>query len=265
MKQLDARILSNRCISGKYYLLRLSASGIARLSQPGQFIHLRCSESLSPLLRRPFSIHRVSGAKIDIFYQVVGKGTEILSKKKAGQYLDVIGPLGRGFEIDRPGDFVLVAGGMGIAPLLMLAQRLSRCRVNKVILVGAKTKSLILCKEEFKRLGFKIKAATEDGSLGFKGLVTDLLEQTLRIKHSSAALRTGSAQCNTNLYVCGPQEMLKKTARISSKYRLKAQGSLERNMACGVGACLGCVIKTTHGYRKVCQDGPVFNLDEIIW
>ena len=264
MKQLKARILSNRSISNNYYLIRLSASYIARLSRPGQFIHLRCSQGLSPLLRRPFSIHRVNGAALDILYQVVGEGTKILSKKKAGQYLDLIGPLGRGFDVKlqaasyRLQDFVLVAGGIGIAPLLMLAQQIGRSRKknNLIALIGAKTKKTILCKKDLEKSGAKIKIATEDGSYGYKGTVTALLEESLSTNHYPLS---------TIIYACGPREMLKKVARISSKYRLKAQGSLERNMACGVGACLGCVIKTTSGYKKVCRDGPVFNLDEIVW
>jgi dihydroorotate dehydrogenase electron transfer subunit len=255
MKQLKARILSNKSIFKKYYLIRMVSSYIAGLVRPGQFVHIRCSGRLTPLLRRPFSIHRVDGETIGILYQVVGKGTEVLSEKRPGEYLDIIGPLGKGFEIENK-DSILIAGGIGVAPLLILGQWLIRVQKNNqiTVLIGAKNKKLILCKEDFEKLQLKVKLATEDGSCGYRGMVTDLLKKTLATNRRQLAI-----------YACGPEKMLKKTEEISVRHNLKAQGSLERNMACGVGACLGCVIKTRDGYKRVCQDGPVFELSQIVW
>lgn len=259
--QLKVKILSQTKIKDNYWHCELSAPEVARYALPGQFINIRVSDNFDPLLRRPISIHGVNGAKIKIFYEVVGKATEILAQKKKGEHLDIIGPLGNGFEYSRIAKkssnrkTILVAGGMGVAPLVFLIEKM---KFNKpLVLIGAGKKEQVLCSQEFKALGCKVIIATDDGSLGFKGKVTELLKEVL----------SENQQINKpeNIYACGPQLMLKAVARISGENNITSQLSLERHMACGFGACLGCVVATKSGYKRVCKDGPVFWGKELIW
>ena len=258
--QEKIKIAANNRISGRYFQLALKAPQLARLVLPGEFLEVRVSDSYEPLLRRPFSIHKVSGAQIAILYEVLGLATEILAKKKAGDYLDVLGPLGNGFDCRKPKTAhrkpVLVAGGMGVAPLLFLAEKLSK--FSTTVLIGARSKEQILCEKEFKKLGCSVKIATDDGSRGFKGKVTDLLRKVL-LKNSQ------TPELKNSIYACGPRPMLKEISKISKKYKIPAQVSLEEHMSCGIGACLGCVVKTKEGFKRVCKEGPVFNANEIIW
>lgn len=143
---------------------------------------------------------------------------------------------------------------MGVAPLLFLAEKLTRNRT--LVLIGAKTKSQILCGQEFKKLGCEVKIATDDGSQGHKGKVTDLLNKILPLAISHKPLA---------IYACGPRPMLKEISRLSQEYKIPAQISWEEHLACGIGACRGCVVKTKTGYQRVCQEGPVFTAPEIIW
>ena len=263
------KIAANNRIGGRYFHLTLKAPQLARLALPGEFLEVRVSNSYEPLLRRPLSIHKVSGAQIAILYEVLGPATEILAKKKAGDYLDIIGPLGNGFDYRKPKTAnrkpILVAGGMGVVPLLFLAERLSKSQV----LIGARSKAQILCEKEFQKLGCSVKIATDDGSLGFKGKVTALLEQQLSAvpatKNGGSANYFGGNCQPLTIYACGPRPMLKEVSRISKKYKISAQVSLEEHMGCGIGACLGCAVKTKEGFKRVCKEGPVFNADEIIW
>ncbi len=201
---------------------------------------------------------------MELLYEVVGQATEILSHRKPGEHLDVIGPLGNGFNLT-PNTYnltpILVAGGMGVAPLLFLAEKLVKSQVTShkpqaVVLIGSKTKDQIICEKEFKDLGYDVKIATDDGSRGFKGKVTDLLR---------SFLRTTNDERRTTIYACGPKPMLKEINRVSKKYNIPAQVSLEEHMACGIGVCLGCVVNTKEGFKRVCKEGPVFSGNEIIW
>jgi len=261
-----AKLIKNIEVIQKYYKILLYCSQIARIAKPGQFVEIKVSDNYEPLLRRPFSIHRVKGNNIEILYEVLGKGTDILSQRKIGEYLDVIGPLGNGFNLNRQTDTlpagrqeqanrqtILVAGGMGVAPLMFLAEKLAEVKI--IVLIGAKTKNHIFCEKEFKKLGCTLKFSTDDGSRGFKGKVTDLLEDLLRTRYSVLS----------TIYACGPKPMLEEISRISCKYNIRAQISLEEHMACGTGICFGCAVKTKYGYKRVCKEGPVFNADEIIW
>ncbi|MDD5045304.1 MAG: dihydroorotate dehydrogenase electron transfer subunit, partial [Candidatus Omnitrophica bacterium] len=178
-----------------------------------------------------------------------------LSQKGAGEYLDVIGPLGNGFTLPlTPYPLsLLVAGGMGVAPLVYLAEILKRSKI--LVLIGAQSKSGIICEKEFKDLGCSVKIATDDGSCGFRGKVTELLSNILVTMDCRPA----------TIYACGPRPMLKAVAEIAQKENIPAQISLEEHMACGIGACLGCAVNTRAGYKRVCKDGPVFGAEEIIW
>ncbi|MDD5552452.1 MAG: dihydroorotate dehydrogenase electron transfer subunit [Candidatus Omnitrophica bacterium] len=266
MLQIRAKLIYNKNITGNFFHLTLRAPRISGKCLPGQFISVKVNGPNEPLLRRPFGIHKVKGSDMEVLYEVVGRGTEILSQRKAGEYLDLIGPLGNGFDL---GAFsgsrassspVIVAGGMGVAPLLFLAQRLRGLRASSPklrteVLIGAKTASSILCEKEFKNLGCDVKIATDDGSRGFKGYVSGLLERGLNTGRRPPIV----------IYACGPRLMLKEISRISEKYNAPAQASLEEHMACGIGACLGCVVNTKKGFERVCKEGPVFRANEIIW
>ncbi len=263
MLQVRVKILYNKKIQGNYFHLILQAPKITKESLPGQFLNIKVNDAYEPLLRRPFSIHRVKGVNVELLYEVVGGATEVLSQRKPGEYLDVIGPLGNGFTLNTKHKTlnILVAGGIGVAPLAFLADRLvhsPQCPAvhrKPLVLIGAKTKNQVLCGKEFRRLDCQVKVSTDDGSRGSKGKVTDLLRNLV----SSIEYRVSS------IYACGPRPMLKEISRISKKYNIPAQVSLEEHMACGIGACLGCVVNTKEGFKRVCKEGPVFNADEIIW
>jgi dihydroorotate dehydrogenase electron transfer subunit len=266
MFQIKAKLIYNKKIRNNYFRCAMIAPKIARGVHPGQFVSIRLNDKLEPLLRRPFSIHRVSGSAIEIFYELVGEGSLILSRKKAGESLNIIGPLGNGFNLtpSAPGfKPVLVAGGMGVAPLLFLAEKLKAHQT--LILLGAKTKAQILCEREFSGLGGQVKIATDDGSKGFKGKVTDLLKHLLFPPKAGPPLAETVNSQQSTIYACGPRPMLKEVSRISRDYNLAAEISLEEHMACGIGACLGCVVNTSEGFKRVCKEGPVFDAEEVIW
>jgi dihydroorotate dehydrogenase electron transfer subunit len=278
--QAKAKIVYSKRIKGSYFKSILSSPRIALGALPGQFVNIKLNNCYEVLLRRPFSIHRVNGPNIEVLYEVLGKGTQILAQKKPAEYLDIIGPLGKGFNLE-PCTLdhvpILVAGGMGVAPLIFLADKLAqgtrhKTQTKRLVLIGAKTKKQILCEKEFKKLGCDVKIATDDGSRGFKGKVSDLLRKVLVTGHRAQG--TGVkikrlAPCalyhEPILYACGPRPMLKEIANISKKYNIPAQISLEEHMACGMGACLGCAVNTENGYQRVCKEGPVFAADEIVW
>ena len=254
--QVKAKIIFNQRRSGNYWHLEFESGLIARAALPGQFVNIRVSDGFKPLLRRPISIHGVKAPKVKIIYEVLGKGTQILATRKPGEFLDILGPLGNGFNYSRPAKttpakHILIAGGMGVAPLVFLAEKLKLAK--PLVLIGARTKQQILCPQEFKALGCAVKLATDDGSGGFKGRVTDLLSLVLE---SVKPL---------GLFSCGPRPMLKAITQIAHKHKISAQLSLEEHMACGIGACLGCVVSTKTGYKSVCKDGPVFSSEELIW
>jgi len=255
MKQVAARIIDNRNIKNNYWHCIIDAPTIVKQTLPGQFINLKVSEHADPLLRRPFSIHNISAKRIEILYEVLGKGTQILASKKCGEYLDLIGPLGNGFNCKSGRKPVIVGGGMGIAPLFFLAKRIMEAKgqgskVKGVVFLGARSKNQIICEKDFKKIGWEVKIATDDGSIGYKGRVTDLLKVNLDA---------------TMIYACGPKPMLKVITGIAQSQGIPAQLSLEEHMSCGIGACLGCVVKTTDGFKRVCKEGPVFNAAQLIW
>lgn len=283
MKDIKAKILSNEEIASRYFKMTLEAPFIAKGARPGQFVMVRCSGALDPLLRRPLGIHRVRGSLdfardrqgsrlkgIEILYEVVGKGTELLSKRQRGEFIDILGPLGNGFELPSAvsGQLlaILVGGGIGVAPLVFLAEELARQKVKTIVLIGARTKKMILCEKDFKKIGAEVHVATDDGTSGYKGLVSNLFRRVLRnMEYPSTLLRAGGIE--TTVYGCGPQPMLQCITGICKKREIECQVSLEENMACGIGACLGCTvkIKAKKGfiYKLACKDGPIFKLDNL--
>ncbi|MFA5092392.1 MAG: dihydroorotate dehydrogenase electron transfer subunit [Candidatus Omnitrophota bacterium] len=252
--QNKVKIISNKKYQDNYWHLVFESSLIAKNALAGQFVNIKVNTGLEPLLRRPISIHQVEANKIKLFYQILGPGTQILSTRKSGEYLDLIGPLGNGFTYSKTSKTlnsknILIAGGMGVAPLVFLAKKLQK----PLVLIGARTKKQILCASEFKALGCKVQLATDDGSQGFKGKVTDLLKLILTQDKFS------------EIFSCGPTAMLKAVSAIAQNNKINAQLSLESHMACGIGVCLGCVVSTKSGYQRVCKDGPVFSAQELTW
>ena len=265
MRQLKAEILANKKIGRGFYRMKLREGYMAKAARPGQFVEVKCASGTEPLLRRPLGVHRIWPGGIEMLYEVVGKGTALLSAKSAGEELDLIGPLGNGFDLDLASDInILVAGGIGAAPLPALAESLCARQNKKVhVMIGAKTRSHIMCEEEFKSLGCTVKVSTDDGSRGYKGLVTELLARLLAACKIEAYLPKFR---RVMVYACGPVEMLRAVREITLKRGVPCQVSLEERMACGTGVCLGCPVKVRAGsYKMVCKDGPVFNAEEITW
>jgi dihydroorotate dehydrogenase electron transfer subunit len=265
MHQQKAPVLSNRKVAPDIFLMTVRSPDMVALGRPGQFLHLRVGGSGDPLLRRPLSIFSLDERRqeMGLLYRRVGPGTRILSGLQPGSELDLIGPLGRAFSL-LPGieKALLVAGGLGIAPLFCLAQNLAGKGVPVHFLLGARCRDELLFRRRLEALGVKMELSTDDGSEGFHGLVTGLLQRVLDRDRPSA----GSCM----LFVTGPQPMMRAVAVLARRHRLEAQFSLERHMACGVGACWGCVVRCRDGrgrpvYRRACTDGPVFGLAELDW
>lgn len=247
------RVLENRTIAEDTLLMVLEAEPMALADfEPGVFVNVRIMDSDSPLLRRPISVHETDIQKgiLKLIYKVVGEGTGKLAKKKEGDTVDIFGPLGTGFPIQSDSkSVILIGGGVGIPPLYELGKRLAEKGVTITTVLGARNAAGLFCLEEFGRLG-RVVTATEDGSHGTKGFVTDAIrEQGLDF------------DC---LYGCGPKPMLK---ALDLEYRGKKEGyiSFEERMACGIGACYGCMTKTKDGLKRVCKDGPVFRLGEAVY
>ncbi len=270
MKNFKTTILSNQEISPGYYRMKILAPGISDLAQPGQFVMFRSQSTDEPLLRRPFGIFRVGTLPsdceglpdkefVEILYKVVGKGTTIMRELHEGDRVELLGPLGRGFELADDGrEQILVGGGIGLVPLYMLASQLVK-RSKVRLLIGGRSRKDVLMVTEFERLGVETYVSTDDGTLGEEGQVTKVLERKLS-KFPEAAV-----------YACGPMPMLEAVCRICHSRQVALQVSLEAFMACGVGACLGCVVKGAGhseehpSYLCTCKDGPVFRADELDW
>ena len=265
-----ARIISNRNIAPGYYRMRISCPDLAARPKPGQFVMVRVGSSIEPLLRRPFAAFRfktLEGFRLEIYYQVVGHGTRIMSQMLPETDLELLGPLGNGFKsFAKLNSALIVAGGMGIAPLRGLIFHLLESKVKDIhIFLGAKSFSQLLFQSEFTRREIPLHLATEDGSSGHHGLITVVFQQFLE-NHSL------SVETRKMCFACGPRAMLAKVSNLCSQHHLPCQVSLESHMACGLGVCLGCAVKRKNkkgsrdkDYQRVCLEGPVFNAEVIEW
>ena len=251
--QREAVLLSNTRIKGDYFKASFQVEDIPNECRPGQFIHLRIPGLEHRILRRPFSIFNVEEGRISIIYKVVGEGTARLSTQAPGCGMDILGPLGRPFTIPS-GAFMIVAGGYGCAATYLLARR---SPVKPLVLIGGRSCGDILLKEEYRELGCKVLVSTDDGSEGFKGRVTGLLETVARPGCRIAA--------------CGPLPMLKALQSAMTAGGMEGELSLDHAMCCGVGACFACVTKVKDGsqqgwrYARICKEGPVFNADDLLF
>lgn len=254
MKEVKASIISQSQVCPEVHLVWLEAQEIASLARPGQFVMVRCGQDYHPLLRRPLSIYRIGANGIALLFAVVGRGTGWLAGRCPGDSLSILGPLGNGFAY-RPGasSLLLVAGGMGIAPLSALADQALHLGLRVRLLLGARD-AAALYPASLIPSGLDTIVMTEDGSAGLKGLVTDPLPVLAREADQ--------------VFACGPLPMYRALHRMRAGGGLggkSVQVSLETRMGCGVGACYGCSIETRHGPRRVCRDGPVFELGEVLW
>ena len=238
------------------FRLTLDSPAISSIAKPGQFVMIRTGNGKDPLLRRPFSISQTfKGTHFQILFKVVGRGTALLAHCREGEFLSVLGPLGHGFHIDCNGLNCLVGGGMGIAPLLFLGKTMLRkCATPPLVVLGARNREeLAPLVDDFAELGLSVYPATDDGSFGHHGLVTDVLKE----------LDLG-ADCRT--YVCGPHPMMTAVHLFCKDRNYGCQVSMETSMACGMGACLGCIVPIEKGgYAHACSDGPVFEAKELVW
>ena len=260
MKQVLATVRENREIAEDTYRMRLRAPEIAAHAKAGQFVHVRPSPigesgifSFDPLLRRPLSLLRADprSGEFEILYDVVGRGTALLARARVADELDVLGPLGRPFELaPKTRHALLVGGGIGVVPLLMLAESALAKDVAVTLLAGyrnaAKAFPTDLIPPEVEYV-----VATDDGSLGRPGFVTEAVPEYLLWADQ--------------VFACGPLPMLQALGRLEIPRSLPVQISMEEHMGCAMGVCLGCVVETKHGLKRVCRDGPVFSLREMVW
>ncbi|MBO6011729.1 MAG: dihydroorotate dehydrogenase electron transfer subunit [Oscillospiraceae bacterium] len=236
----EARVVRSERLTEKIYSLTLEVPGEA---SPGQFLHVACGEGL--LLRRPISICDAENGTMRIVFEVKGEGTKRLAAAKEGDALDVLGPLGHGFEAPEKGRVLLVGGGLGAAPLLLAAKKWD-CDAA----LGFPTADRVMLTEEFSPRVGRLDIATDDGSFGFHGFVTELVRDRL----------DGYAA----IFACGPEPMLRALSKVCAGRPL--QVSMERRMGCGVGACLVCAVKLADGtVARACKDGPVFKAEEVDW
>jgi len=251
----DAKIISNQKIAKNIYLLCLESEEIATNIKPGQFLMLKVSPFMDSILRRPFSICLIEPMnKVFILYKIRGKVTKLMSVMKEGEYISVIGPLGKSFNIPKNrSHIVLLAGGIGIAPLIFLGHQFKEKKIT--FIAGYNTVDEIIDLKKLLIYEYSYFIATEDGSLGFHGTAVELFQHYIKDKDFS----------NLIVVSCGPIAMLKKVVDITKKIKIPCYVFLETRMACGIGLCQGCVIEGKQRYLRVCKEGPVFCAEEICW
>ena len=244
-------IIDKKALHSDYIFWEIQSNTEFAYIVPGQFINVHVKDSPTTFVRRPFSIHTVDYEKnsIQFMMKVVGDGTKALSNMKVGDKMDVLFPLGNGFTISDEDNALLVGGGYGIAPLYHIAQELISKDKKPHFLFGARTEHDFILLDKFKDLA-ELSITTEDGSLGYKGRVTD---------HPIWKERFGK------IYTCGPEPMMEAVAHIAEEKDINCEASLDQTMGCGIGVCLTCVKKTTKGNEATCLHGPVFNTKDIVW
>jgi dihydroorotate dehydrogenase electron transfer subunit len=227
----------------------LDAGELADGAKPGQFVNLSCGDGL--LLRRPISICEAGEGKLRIVYQVKGEGTRYLAALQPGAAVDVLGPLGHGWEYPESGKVLVVGGGIGVPPMLYAAQAAPN---GAVAAVGFRTAALQILGEDFAKIGCPVRVASDDGTVGYHGFVNELVKRELAADPSI-----------TCVMACGPRPMLKSVYLAAEEYHIPCQVSMEERMGCGVGACLVCACSVGGHNKHVCKDGPVFKGEEVDW
>jgi dihydroorotate dehydrogenase electron transfer subunit len=239
-------------LENQIFLQKIYCPEISTIIQPGQFLNIRVTDSYNPLLRRPFSVCDVEGDYFYIMYNIFGEGTRILAHKHPGEIIDILGPLGNGFNLN--GDYetaIIVAGGLGAAPFPYVTRKIID-KKNILTFVGGKSQSDII------RYGMEnISVSTDDGTAGFKGTIVQLFQSKL----------TGLKNSKLKVFGCGPNAMLGALKKVCVENNIECEVSTECAMACGFGICQGCPIESAHQqdkYLLVCKDGPVFNVKDIV-
>lgn len=265
---VDSAVIANRRLSPDYNVLALAAPEIAARARPGQFVMMKTSRGLDPLLRRPFSIFEIlrdaGGAPIGVslLNKRIGAGTSLLYQAEAGARLSCLGPLGRPFEpIDPPAEAWMIAGGVGLAPFLTLAETLAARGTRTTLFYGARRADELYCVDRFEALGVAVTLATEDGSRGAHGRVTVPLEAALSRRPLGEPVK---------LYVCGPTPMMRACAALAAAHGRACDVSLEQVMGCGLGGCYSCVVLARGDdgkphHTRTCIDGPVFEASRVVW
>ncbi len=278
----DCPVVESRPV-GAYRLLAFVAREIAALARPGQFLMVRAAgQSLDPLLPRPLCVHEIDSDLVKVLIEPVGKGTVTLADLRVGDRVSVLGPLGNGFDLTGEGPALVVGGGIGVAPLTFVARALAQRDREVRCLLGFRSRGQAVAAELFRDT--RVDVFTEDGSMGDIGLVSDPLPGCLaemggvradavaNVADAAAGDEepavTGSkerASGAVEIFACGPDPMLASISRVARECGAAAQLSMAAHMACGVGACQGCVISTRDGYRRTCSEGPVFPSEDIQW
>ena len=242
MKDTILTITENVNIAKNVFRMTLEGDTSA-IKNPGEFINIKLDGFY---LRRPISVYDIGDGCVSIIYKVVGKGTDAMSRMKAGDSLRALTGLGNGYDLSLSGGKpLLLGGGVGVPPMHLLAKRLTEQGKKVSVVLGFNTADEVFCEKEFKALGCEVTVATADGSYGEKGFVTDVMPDDY-----------------TYFYTCGPEPMLKAVYRAT---KTSGQFSFEERMGCGFGACMGCSCKTVTGYKRICKDGPVLKKEEILW
>ena len=276
MTDEKCKVIEHRELGSGYRFISFDAPRIAADAEPGQFVPVRVPDLEASALRRPFSIFNAEDGRLELLYKTVGRGTAALNAVKPGDEVSVMGPLGHGFPSKCAGAALLVGGGYGVAPLYFLARRLlakalgtsaakphestsgeaAQAPIIKLF-IGGRTKNDLLALDRFEALGIEVYPATNDGSFGAKGLVTDPLDDEL--------IRLRTAGEKFELFACGPDPMLKAVSLRATGTKAKGWISMDRHMVCGVGACYACIQKTVRGNSRCCIEGPVFAAEDLVW
>lgn len=256
-KYFPAEIISNFRLNGLFHLLTIAPLSENIEPKAGQFYMLQAGYGLDPLLKRPLSICSFDEKRLEFLFRIRGKGTTYLSQTQPGDIIYTIGPLGNGYPHPQE-EFIVIAGGIGIASLIAL---LRQFKDRAYLFYGARTKSELVMLHEAELLSKETYLSTNDGSAGHRGLITELLMDFIELNPLHKTLP---------VYCCGSNPMLHEIQLIAQKYSLQCHASIEERMACGTGVCLGCVVKVRgddngFSYKRVCKEGPVFNLMDIIW
>ena len=257
---LLAELINKQQLKSDIFKFSVKAPNIVKNAKPGNFIEIRVSEQTEPFLRRPISIYNIDRENdvLEFIFQVKGKGTEILAKKEVGSQIDIVGPLGYGtFQYEDYQNIAIIGGGIGIFPLYELAKCAKKDNKNVSTYLGFRNKDLVILEAEFKQVSDKLTLTTDDGSYSQKGFAINYLEHDIN---------DGKIE---SIYACGPLPMLKAVQKLAIEKNIPCQISLEEKMACGLGVCLGCAVKTSASshdnpeYWHVCKAGPVFNCRDV--
>lgn len=251
----QVEIVGKELLKNDIFKFTIESEKMASSALPGQFLEIRVNDDIEPFLRRPISIHKINKGKnqLEFIFQVKGKGTKILSNKQVGDKISIIGPLGNGkFEFENYKNIAIIGGGIGIFPLYELARQASP-NTNVTTYLGFRSKDFVILEDEFLKVSNKLVITTDDGSYKEKGFAINYLKEDAQSEKPDC------------IYACGPMPMLRAVRDFAIQNNIPAQVSLEERMGCGIGICLGCNVKdkNSEGYKHVCKDGPVFNINDV--